>query len=232
MSKATESCWNCQHVLEDVLLCGRCGMPQPVEFLGPFEALGLPPRLTWEATELWTTYERLALKCHPDLFQAHMDERVLNASRLAMRSLNDALRVLQDPKARLRHVLTMSGHTGELTRTIPQALEESAQIVNRVLKAVEEATEKDDRDVWEDQQDHLASLQVQVEKAERDSSATLQRLMMEWDEGVTGARDGWPHMPDGWYQAAMRWLGERQYLDGLTARVTAGRRWPQAAEAQ
>lgn len=225
MSTANDKCWNCQSALDEVLLCARCGMPQPVEFPDPFEAFGLAPRLSWDVTELQNTYERLALKCHPDLFRAHNDERVLKASRLAMRSLNDAHRVLVDPVSRLRHVLNVSGHTGDLTRTIPQALEESAAIIGRVLQAVEKATADEDREAWESQQDHLASLELQVEKAQRESDSTLHRLMMEWDDAVAAADGDWPNMPDGWYEHAMRWLGEREYLQSLGRRVRAGRRW-------
>jgi DnaJ-domain-containing protein 1 len=224
-------CWNCQNALEELLLCGRCGMPQAVEFLGPFEALGLPPRLNWDAGALRKSYERLAARCHPDLFRAHHDERVLTAARLSMRSLNDAYRELRDPVARLRYVLAATGHLRELTRTVPEGLQESAQIIDRVLRAVEEAREKGDREAWETEQDHLAALQVQIEKAQGRSDGLHANLVAEWDQAISGRRESWPDLPDGWYEQALRWLGEHEYLDTLDRRARAGRHWEEPATA-
>lgn len=219
------TCWNCENALDIALMCDRCGMPQTIEGLDPFLVLGLPPRLNWPAVELTTTYERLAHKCHPDLFRAHRDERVLVAARGAMTALNDAYRLLQDPVARLRYVLAASGQALETPRTVPEGLQESAQIISRVVGTVEEAKEKGDRDAWEAQQDHLASLQVQVEAAEQKSTDDFAALCQAWDAAVGAARDKWPHMPEGWFEQVNRWLGERVYVDSLSGRVRAGREW-------
>jgi DnaJ-domain-containing protein 1 len=218
-------CWNCQNALGEALLCGRCEMPQPIETLGPFDALGLPPRLACEDTELRENYERLVRKCHPDLFRAHMDERVLTAARLAMRTLNDAYRELRDPIRRLRYVLAAAGRYQEVTRAVPNGLQESAQIIDRVLRTVEEARAQGDRDAWESEQDHLASLQVQTEKAAQRSESVYQGLVAEWDEAVAAHSAAWPEMPGGWYEQAQQWLGEREYLNALTTRMQSGREW-------
>jgi len=218
-------CWNCKNALDGVLLCGRCGMPQPVGFLSPFGVLGIPPHLNLENAELRATYERLVLQCHPDLFRAHNDDRVLSAARSATRALNDAYRTIRDPASRLRYVLAASGHTKETPRTVPAGLQESVQIVSRVLAAIEEAQKQSDFETWEAQQDHLASLQVQAEKARERSTATLLALVVEWDETVDRASGGWPQMPDAWHERALVWLGERQYLDVLESRMQAGQQW-------
>ncbi len=220
-------CWNCENSLENVLLCGRCGMPQPVDVLAPFEALGLPPRLHLSGDELESSYTRLALQCHPDLFRAHGDERVLNASRVAMRTLNDAYRTLRDRTARLRYLLAASGHLAETTRTVPEGLQQSAQIISRVLAEVEEAQQAGDREAWEAKQDHLASLQVQVQSAVEKSAESLQILQREWDDAVSVAGNEWPEVSPGWFEQAQAWLGEQEYLDSLTERIDAGRTWVQ-----
>lgn len=204
-------------------------MPQTVEGLDPFLLLGLPPRLNWPAVELDTTYENLAHKCHPDLFRAHRDERVLDAARGGMIALNDAYRLLQDPIGRLRYVLAGSGQALENPRTVPEGLQESTQIIGRVLAAVEDAHTKDDRDAWEAQQDHLASLQVQVEAAEQKSKTAFATLCQEWDDAVGAARDKWPRMSEAWFEQVNLWLGERAYLESLTKRVRAGRQWNESA---
>ncbi len=223
------NCWNCENALDSPLLCGRCGVPQPVEFLGSFEALGLPPRLTLNADELDQGYERLARACHPDLFRAHMDERVLTASRVAMRTLNDAHRTLSGPIDRLRYVLATCGRSTESTRTVPEALQTSAQIIGRVLATVEKARAQGDQEAWEAEQDHLASIQVQVEKADQRSNSTMMTLFMEWDDAVGSAGNDWPEMSEGWYEQALRWMGEREYLESLIRRVAQGRQAPSGA---
>ncbi len=208
------------------MVCGRCGMPQPVEDVGPFAVFGIPPRHTWEAAEQHATYQDLARRCHPDLFQAHRDERVLQAARGAMRTLNDAHRALKNRVGRLRYALSASGRFQEPTHTVPEGLQGSAQIIGRVLAAVETAVTQGDREAWEAQQDHLASLEVQTDKAEQESNAALGRLFNEWDDAVASSRGEWPRVSEGWYTQAVRWLGERQYLETLTRRVRAGRQWP------
>ncbi|MBD3237371.1 MAG: DnaJ domain-containing protein [Candidatus Eisenbacteria bacterium] len=224
-------CWNCQNALEEVLVCERCGVPQTVGFMSPFEVLGIPPNLSWEEEKLRRTYERMALRCHPDLFRAHNDDRVLQAARSAMRGLNDAYRTLSDPVSRLRYVLAASGQTQEIPRAVPEGLQAKAQIIGRVLEAIEQARSEGDAEAWEAQQDHLASLQVQAEKARDRSHATLLALMLEWDQAVSQNDGGWPEMPPGWNERAMSWLGERRYLDVLEARMAAGRQWPAEAPA-
>lgn len=223
------TCWNCENALNIALMCERCGMPQTIEGLDPFLVLGLPPRLHWPPVELTTTYENLAHKCHPDLFRAHRDERVLIAARGAMTALNDAYRLLQDPVGRLRYVLAASGQAMETPRTVPEGLQESAQIISRVVETVERAKVKGDRDAWEAQQDHLASLQVQVEAAEKTSMSDFTTLCQEWDGAVGAARDQWPRMAEGWSAQVNRWLGERVYLEALAGRVRAGRIWNEDA---
>jgi DnaJ-domain-containing protein 1 len=219
-------CWNCQSSLVEILICERCGMPQNVGMAGPFQVFNISPRLGWDDTELATKYEWLALRSHPDLFRAHDDARVLTAARSAMRALNDAYRTLRDPVARLRYALAASGLAKETPRTVPEGLQESAQIIGRVLDATERAIQAGDHDGWEAEQDHLASLQVQVEKAGERSHAMLRALFREWDEASAHAQEGWPEMPPAWQERALGWLGERQYLDVLGKRIRAGRRGP------
>lgn len=218
-------CWNCQNNLAEILVCERCGMPQNVGLANPYQVFGISPRLGWDDAELVALYERLALRCHPDLFRAHDDDRVLGAARGAMRALNDAYRTLRDPVSRLRYALAASGLARETPRTVPEGLQESAQIIGRVLDSIEHAAQVDDFDAWESQQDHLASLQVQVEKVRERSQTMLRALFMEWDEASARAGDGWPEMPAAWQEQALGWLGERQYLDVLERRVKAARRW-------
>ncbi len=218
------TCWNCENPLDEPLVCSRCGVPQPVGALGAYEVLGLPPKLGFEEEEIEGTYESIAHRCHPDLFRAHRDERVLAAARSAMRALNDAYRTLRLPLSRLRYALAASGRADQPTRTVPAALQSSAQIIEKVLSEVERAKREKDYEAWEAQQDHLAALQVQAEKARADSDGILLVLMTEWDEAVE-ASGTWPDVPEGWYERASQWLGEREYLEAIEERMLMGRIW-------
>lgn len=223
-------CWNCQNTLEEVLICGRCGMPQMVGSLNPFGILNLPPRLRWAEEELRGAYERLALRCHPDLFRAHRDERVLSAASSAMRALNDAFREIREPVRRLKYVLAATSQTQEATRTVPPNLQDSVQIIERVLTAADDARSAGDRAAWEAEQDHLASLQVKVERARENTAEGMRALVAEWDAAVEAAGDDWPEMPEDWMERAMRWAGEREYLDSMILRFAEARRPPEESD--
>jgi len=219
-------CWNCSNPLDELLVCSRCGMPQSVGVLGPFDAFGLPPKLRWEEGELLSAYETLARRCHPDLFRAHRDSRVLTASQTAMRALNDAYRTVRDPESRLRYVLSALGHAHASTRTVPEGLQDSVQILDRVLTAAEKAQAAGDRAAWETEQDHLASLQVKVENARDRSNQMLRRIAEEWDRAVATAGEEWPDMSDDWVDQAVRLAGERAYLSAVETRIGEARRKP------
>jgi len=220
-------CWNCQSPLEEVLLCARCGMPQSPGALQPFEILDLAPRLRWREGEIEQAYERLAQRCHPDLFRAHRDERVLSAAGAAMRALNDAFREIRDPVGRLRYVLLAVAPSQETTRTVPSGLQDSVQVIERVLARADEAREHEDRVAWEAEQDHLAALLVKIETARERSDEALRGLVGEWDDAVTAADGDWPEMPEDWVTRSLLWLGEREYLEAIAARVEDASVWPE-----
>ncbi|MBM3316258.1 MAG: hypothetical protein FJY75_00255 [Candidatus Eisenbacteria bacterium] len=220
-------CWNCQNPSDEALVCGRCGMPQPVGSPpGPFEALGLAPRLRWEAGELQGVHEDLARRCHPDLFRAHRDDRVLSASKSAMRALNDAYRTVRDRDSRLIYILSALGQGQQSMRTVPEGLQDSAQILDRVLSRIEEARQKGDRAEWEAQQDHIASLQIKVEGARERSDHALRVLAGEWDAGLSAAGGEWPEIGEEWIARAVTLAGERAYLRTVGGRLAEAREWP------
>ena len=224
-------CWNCQSPLEEGLICERCGMPQAAGGLGPFEILNLSPRLRWREGEIERAYERLALRCHPDLFRAHRDERVLSAASSAMRALNDALREVRDPVGRLRFVLAAISHSGASTRTVPTGLQDSVQIIEKVLARIDEVREKGDRAAWEGEQDHLGALRVKVEAARERSDEAMRVLVDEWDAAVDAADGEWPEMPEDWASRALLWSGERDFLDPLVTRFEEALARPEEKEA-
>jgi curved DNA-binding protein CbpA len=79
------------------------------------------PRAPWlDPDKLKDTYHRKTLQAHPDA-QAH--GAAAGASDAAFTSLNEAYQVLQDPKRRLHHLLSLEGAAPSSTdRTVPQQL--------------------------------------------------------------------------------------------------------------
>jgi hypothetical protein len=219
-------CWNCQHQPDEALVCSRCGMPQAVGVLGAYEALGLAPKLRWEEGELKDVYERLARRCHPDLFRAHRDDRVLSAAKSATRALNDAYRTIRDLDSRLKYVLSTLGHSRRSMRTVPDGLQDSVQILERLLTKTDEVRKQGDRAAWEAQQDHLASLQIKVESARERSDKTLRTLATQWDAAVVTAGGEWPDVPEEWTTQALTLVGERDYLQSMETRIAEARHWP------
>ena len=225
-------CWNCHNPLEEILICDRCGMPQLVGVLGAYEALGLPPKICWDESELQGVHERLAKRCHPDLFRAHRDDRVLSSAKAAMRALNDAFRTVRDLEGRFRYMLSATGQLDGSTRTVPEGLQDSVQIFERLLTKIEETRKDDDRAAWEAEQDHLASLQVKLEAARERSEQTMRSMATAWDAAVIAAGGDWPEMPADWAKQALTLVGERAYLSAIEARVAEARRWPAKIPAQ
>jgi DnaJ-domain-containing protein 1 len=201
-------------------------MPQPVEQLGPYEALDLPPKLRWDEGEIEAAHERLARRCHPDLFRAHRAERVLLAAKAAMRALNDACRTIRDAEGRLQYVLSAMGQMQVSTRTVPEGLQDSVQILERLLTTIEEARARGDRSAWEAEQDHLASLQVKLDDARQRSEQTMRGLAAAWDAAVATGDGEWPEMDEAWTEQALTWVGERAYLNAMATRMGEACRWP------
>ena len=113
------------------------------------------------------------------------------------------------------------------------------QILERVLAKIEEARRQGDRAAWEAEQDHLAALEVKVEKARERSDKTLRTLVTEWDAAVDVADGEWPEqLPDQWGEQGpdldrrAGLPGRRARADGRGASPTGGGPGPRGAIAQ
>ena len=79
------------------------------------------PRRPWlEAEKLKETYHRKTLQTHPDV---HAQSPGAAATDITFASLNEAYQVLQDPKRRLHHLLSLEGAAPSSTdQTVPNQL--------------------------------------------------------------------------------------------------------------
>ncbi len=89
--------------------CPSCGRIQPPEpGADAFAALGLPRRYAVDPAELERRFRELSRRVHPDRFaRAGARERRCSQERSAR--LNEALRVLRDPRRRAEHLLALRG---------------------------------------------------------------------------------------------------------------------------
>ncbi|HYQ80972.1 MAG TPA: Fe-S protein assembly co-chaperone HscB [Anaeromyxobacteraceae bacterium] len=103
-------CWSCRaEVPRDDLRCPACGRLQPLEpGADHFAVMGLPRRYGLEAAALERRHKELARALHPDRFaRAEPRERLVSAERA--RRVNDAWRVLRDPRSRAEYLLRLRG---------------------------------------------------------------------------------------------------------------------------
>jgi curved DNA-binding protein CbpA len=79
-------------------------------------ALLQQPRQPWlDPVELKRRYQELTLAEHPD-------QKRTNESSSEFTAVNEAYRVLKDPKSRLQHLLRLEGHDPNSSQSIPEEL--------------------------------------------------------------------------------------------------------------
>jgi curved DNA-binding protein CbpA len=83
----------------------------------------------------WLAPDALKQAFHTKALQAHPDAHEADASGAAFAQLNEAHQVLQDPKRRLQHLLTLVGHPPDRRATsTPKAIEELFPVVAAVTQ--------------------------------------------------------------------------------------------------
>ena len=76
------------------------------------------PRVPWlDPDQLKEAYHRKTLQAHPDTQSNRSDE-----TDAGFANLNEAYQVLQDPKRRLHHLLSLQGHAPFADQTVPKQL--------------------------------------------------------------------------------------------------------------
>ncbi len=92
-----------------------------------FALLNQPRRPWLEPEHVKQAFHARALQVHPD---AQLQHEAASSSDALFAQLNEASQVLQDPKRRLQHLLTLEGHPpGRAPATTPPAIEELFPIV-------------------------------------------------------------------------------------------------------
>jgi molecular chaperone HscB len=114
-------CPSCAREQEPRLLCAECGSPMGLA-LDLFAALGLPRKLTLDASRLEQVYHDLGRRIHPDRF-ANGAASLRDASLRGTALLTRAYRTLRDPVSRGLYWLELNGHKlAENNKNVPADL--------------------------------------------------------------------------------------------------------------
>jgi curved DNA-binding protein CbpA len=98
------------------------------------------PRVPWlDLNELKNTYHQKTLQAHPD---AQTSRSPADAADASFASLNEAYQVLQDPKRRLHHLLSLEGAAPSSHQTVPQHLHDLFPVVGALTRRANLLLEK------------------------------------------------------------------------------------------
>jgi molecular chaperone HscB len=102
-------CWSCGAERGDASFCTTCGKIQAVPKQKTlFEALDLPRRMGLEREQIERRFREISQKVHPDRFgRSSAIERRLALEHTTW--VNDAYRVLRDPRTRAEYLLSLEG---------------------------------------------------------------------------------------------------------------------------
>ena len=102
-------CWSCGAERGDASFCTTCGKIQAVPKQKTyFEALDLPRRMSLDREQIERRFRERSQKVHPDRFgRASAIERRLALEHTTW--VNDAYRVLRDPRTRAEYLLSLEG---------------------------------------------------------------------------------------------------------------------------
>ena len=99
------------------------------------------PRAPWlDLDELKNTYYQKTLQAHPDAQATRARADATDAASFA--SLNEAYQVLQDPKRRLHHLLSLEGAAPSSHQTVPQHLHDLFPVVGALTQRANLLLEK------------------------------------------------------------------------------------------
>lgn len=155
-----------------------------------FALLNQPRRPWLDTEEVKHAFHARALQAHPD---AKPQQGTESSSDALFAELNEAYQVLQDPKRRLQHLLTLEGHppdraSGATPTTIEALFPLVAAATNRATALVKQsaaATNALTRSLLKSELQNaskdVAAVQEKVRELYDTAMACLQRLDQSWD---------------------------------------------------
>jgi curved DNA-binding protein CbpA len=148
------------------------------------------PRAPWlDLDELKSTYHQKTLQAHPD---AQTSRPGADATDTTFTSLNEAYQVLQDPRRRLHHLLSLEGAAPSSTdKTIPQHLHDLfpavgalTQRANLLLEKIRTTSNRLSRSLLKPQilevQKEAKEVREKIQNLSDASLAALRRINTAW----------------------------------------------------
>ena len=102
------TCWQCDAGVDAAPVCPACKVVQPPAAIGPFRRLGVSVEARVDGETLRDRRLALLAQVHPDRFASHGADARRNALAQAV-AINDAARILQDPRRRAEAMLAHRG---------------------------------------------------------------------------------------------------------------------------
>ena len=147
------------------------------------------PRVPWlDLNELKNTYYKKTLQAHPDAqtTRARADE-----TDAAFASLNEAYQVLQEPKRRLHHLLSLEGAAPSSHETVPQHLHDLFPVIgvltqraNLLLERIGTTSNRLSQSLLKPQilevQDEAKEVHERIQNLFETSLAELQQINTAW----------------------------------------------------
>jgi molecular chaperone HscB len=179
-------CPSCARAQEPRLVCSQCGVPLAAN-LNLFAALGLPPLLQVDNTELESAYYNLGRRIHPDRFASASPE-VRDASLRATALITRAYRTLRDPISRGLYWLELHDcQLAENNRQVPPDLAELVFDVQQQLSELRSGPEQG-ADVAEGFAE-LGTTHTSLVKLRDELNSDLIKNFASFDEGGGGSQD-------------------------------------------
>jgi curved DNA-binding protein CbpA len=150
------------------------------------------PRVPWlDPDQLKDAYHRKTLHAHPDTQSSRPNE-----TDAGFANLNEAYQVLQDPKRRLHHLLSLQGHAPSADQTVPKQLHDLfpavgalTQRANLLLEKTRGTSNALSRSLLKSQilelQNEAKEVREKIQNLSDTSLAQLRQIDAEQVEGLT-----------------------------------------------
>jgi curved DNA-binding protein CbpA len=152
------------------------------------------PRAPWlDADELKETYHQKTLQTHPDV---HARSPGSTATDTTFASLNEAYQVLQDPKRRLHHLLSLEGSApSSADQAIPMQLQDLFPKIGELTQRANLLTEKIRSTSNALSRSLLKPQVLEVQKEARDVRQTIQSVTDASMDQLRQINDAWGKNP-------------------------------------
>lgn len=170
----------------------------------------------------WLDEERLKTAYHAKTFQTHPDTRPVPSGKVenAFASVNEAYQILQDPKRRLHHLLSLEGSAPDSSgRSIPKELEDLFPATIAVIHAADQILEKTRAATNALSRSLLKSEVLEKQQAVIHHVARLSQLYVDAIAELQTLNAAWARDPKGQLQTLTRLYLRLTYLTRWKAQL-------------